>query len=159
MYFLAHSNLLRLFWDRKRGLETATLPLSSFEANRLLIVSILTGFSLVLLSNAWILRAIAILLPKEVYLMYRSSCWVVTLGLWDLGPVENDPVSLKLCKGHSIAALQTLALSSILCCDIPSLLNAIIWLLVPSMRFLDISIQDMERRSPYFISSLIKQKK
>ena len=38
----------------------------------------------------------------------RSSHWVVTLGLPDLGLVDKDPVSLNLCKLRCTAPFETL---------------------------------------------------
>ena len=62
---------------------------------------------------------------------------MVALGLPVLDPMEKDLVSLNLCKVHCTAPFETLTLSAILRCDVPSLLNAIIWSLVPSLRSLE----------------------
>ena len=84
---------------------------------------------------------------------------MVILGLPDLVLVEKDPVSLNLCKVHCTAPFETLTLSALLRCDMPSLHNAIIWPLILSLRSLHISIQDMERGFSYSVSSFNKTKK
>ena len=100
------------------------------------IVDLLIDFSRDAFTIDWILPAVAVL--SRVVLMYWSSFKVVALGLPDLLLVEYDHVSRNLSSVRCTAPFDTFIFAAILRCENPSLLNAIICPLIPSLSSLTI---------------------